>query len=102
LIALETLLLRDTNEAVQDNVATRVAFLIGKNVDERRSIIADFKVGYSLRSGFVHHGSLIDEAEKAEKFLAIAWHAIMVLLDSPIRFKNRSELLRYLEDRKLA
>jgi hypothetical protein len=100
-VALEMILLRNANEAVQDNVATRIAFLIGESVEERRRIISTTKNGYALRSAFVHHGARIEDTNAADEMLAVAWRALVELLNAPQRYRDVNELIRMLEDRKL-
>jgi hypothetical protein len=56
LVAVEALLLKSTSEPILTGLVYRVAHLVGKSVDERRTIMSDFKDGYDIRSGFVHHG----------------------------------------------
>jgi hypothetical protein len=100
-VSLEMILLRNANEAVQDNVATRIAFLIGQSVDERRLIISTVKEGYALRSAFVHHGVQVGDTNKADEMLKVAWRALVELLNAPQRFRDVNELIKALEDRKL-
>jgi hypothetical protein len=100
-VALEMILLRDVNEPVQDNIATRMAFVAGKSIEERRSIIAAVKTGYKLRSAFIHHGVRVEDTKSADEFLLVAWHTFVKLLDAAQRHRDQNELIKALEDRKL-
>lgn len=100
-VALEMILVRDANEPLQDNVATRIAFLVGSSLDDRRSIVTTIKSGYALRSKFVHHGARVADTQAADQFLVVAWRAFVALLDAAQRYQDQNELISTLEDRKL-
>lgn len=100
-VALEMIFLGNANEPVQDNVATRIAFLIGGSVEERRSIITSVKEGYALRSAFIHHGVAVTNTSAANNFLQIAWRALTAAISATQRFGARDQLIQFLEDRKL-
>ena len=54
--ALEMILLRNDTEPIQQNIGERMAFVVGRNVNERKAIINNFRRIYSVRSKFLHHG----------------------------------------------
>lgn len=56
IISLEALLL-DEREAIIDNLAERVAFIIGKNSDERNWFFDQVKRLYRIRCSIVHSGN---------------------------------------------
>jgi hypothetical protein len=100
-VALEMILLRDSNEAIQDSMATRMAFLVGRSIEERRSIIAKVKAGYALRSAFIHHGVQVEDVTAANEFLNVAWHSLVQLLGAAQQHRDQGDLIKALDDRKL-
>ena len=54
LVAVESLLLRDTNEPIKGSLSYRVARLATSTIEDRRKAKQDFLKGYDLRSKFVH------------------------------------------------
>jgi hypothetical protein len=100
-VALEMILLRDSNEAIQDNMAMRMAFIIGHTIEERRSIIAKVKAGYALRSAFIHHGVQVGDVTAANEFLNVAWFTLVQLLGAARQHHDQSDLIKALDDRKL-
>ena len=103
LIALESILLRNETEPVQQNLAERIAFAIEKTIDERKKIVKTIKKIYSIRSKFVHHGNqTIDEIEELNKFLNIAWRMFVFLTQNISSFKTKDEFITALEDLKFS
>ncbi len=102
LVALESVLLKDSNEPIQGNLADRMAFLIGKSLDERKDIVAVVKKVYATRSKFIHHGQTINDVTVLDKFLIYAWTSFLKLLGLRDQFKTRSELLVKLDEVKLS
>ena len=100
-VALEMILLRDSSEVIQDSIATRMAFLVGRSIEDRRSIIAKVKSGYALRSAFIHHGIQVEDVEAANEFLNVAWHSLVKLLGAAQQHRDQSDLIKALDDRKL-
>lgn len=100
-VALEMILIRDSNEAIQDNMAMRIAFLVGSTIEERRAIIIKVKAGYSLRSAFIHHGVQVEDITAANEFLQVAWLTLVQLLDMAQVHRDQSDLIKALDDRKL-
>jgi hypothetical protein len=100
-VALEMLLVRDGSESLQDNVATRMAFLVGKDLPTRKAIRKTVKEAYALRSKFIHHGNANVDPDAANPFLLIAWRTLLELVTSTSRFSHKDDLLNALEDRNL-
>jgi hypothetical protein len=101
IVALETLLVRDATEAIQQNLAERVAFTIGGSLAERKAIIAAIKDVYNLRSRFMHHGDQIDDVRAMEEFMQYAFAFFVTVLQRANEFTSRVVFLDALEDRKL-
>jgi hypothetical protein len=102
LVALESLLLLDGNEAIQGNLAERLAFLAGPTLEERRLVVETTRTVYRLRSNFVHHGKAVEDVEALERFLNYAWNALAAVLTSVDTYASRGDLISYLNDRRLA
>jgi hypothetical protein len=102
LVALESIFLKNTSEPIQQNLAERMAFLIGKSVDHRKQIIKNVKDVYGLRSAFIHHGVFIADFEVMEKFMLHAWYTIIQLISVVEKFKSKDDFISRLEERKLS
>ena len=103
LIALESVLLRNETEPVQQNLAERIAFAIAKTIEERRKIVKTIKKIYSIRSKFVHHGDqTIKEREELDNFLNIAWCMFVFLTQNINSFKTKDEFITALENLKFS
>jgi hypothetical protein len=80
LVALESLLLRNDSEPIQQNIGERLAFAIGKNIEDRIKIIKNVRAVYSYRSKFVHHGIELDnEIQDIRDFMLNVWFFIQSL-----------------------
>jgi hypothetical protein len=101
LVALESILLKNENESIQQNIGERMAFLIGKNISERKSIIERLKKAYEFRSAFLHHGRAIDNIEVLKKFMIDVWGCFIQLIHNAYRFKTKGQLIDEIEERKL-
>ena len=102
LVGIESILLKDSNEPITQNLSDRIAFLVGRDLQQRRDIVQSTKKAYKLRSDFVHHGASIESLEILQKFMEIAWHVILALIGSTRQLKTRQELLDHLDDRRLS
>jgi len=103
LIALESVLLRNETEPIQQNLAERIAFAIAKTIEERRKIVKTIKKIYSIRSKFVHHGDqTIEEGEELDNFLNIAWRMFVLLTQNINSFKTKDEFITALENLKFS
>jgi hypothetical protein len=100
--ALESMLLRDSNEPIQKNLGERMAFLIGQSIDERKQIVENVDVIYKARSAFVHHGQTPRDQEALDYFLPNAWATFGTLLGLVKRCETKAALISLLEDRKMA
>jgi len=102
LVALESILIQNETEPITKNLGERMAFLIGKDVEGRRAVIANVSDTYRLRSSFVHHGNSIEDLETLSKFMVNAWSCFHNLVFHQDRLKTKEELIAALENRKLA
>lgn len=102
LVALESILLRNSSEPIQQNLGERIAFIIGDSLEKRKRIIKVTRDTYTLRSCFVHHGRSIDNLETMREFMQYAWQAIVSLIHQSNSVSTVNALLDVLDDRKLS
>lgn len=102
LVAMESVLLRNDTESIQQNVGERMAFLITNDVDKRRQIIRNLKAAYTLRSRFIHHGHTIEERETIWHFMVNAWSLFTTLAKVSQRYETKENLIDELEVMKLS
>jgi len=102
LVAVESMLLRNSNEPIGQNIGERMAFLIGNSLETRKAVVANLDEVYRLRSSFIHHGDSIGDLEALSTFMLNAWTCFVNLLGNADRFQTKDELISALEDRKLS
>lgn len=102
--SIESLLLRDSNEPIQKNLAERMAFIVGKSLDERKKIVTNVEEFYRIRSGLIHHGqeAAVQDIEVIDKFFFSVWWTFRRLLAEVDRYETKEQLLANLEDQKLS
>lgn len=102
--ALESLLLRDPNEPVQNNISERLAFIIGTDLDGRRFVKKEMKKLYRLRSDIVHGRQ--DEVTEGELNLLERFTRSCLISfcnEAPfMNFTNDSQLFEWVEEKKLS
>jgi hypothetical protein len=103
---MESILLRNDTEPIQQNVGERMAFIntagSQNTVEERQRIIRNLKEAYALRSKFVHHGSSVEDRETVRQFMINAWALFTTLAKASQRFETKEELIDHLEAMKLS
>jgi len=98
LVGLESILLRNDSEPIQQNLSDRIAFACGKNITERKSIVSIVKKVYSIRSGFIHHGNTsFEEYQSIEQFMKIAFNMFLSLANNSESFKTKLECIDAIE-----
>jgi hypothetical protein len=102
LSALESMLLRDSNEPIQKNLGERMAFLIGQSPAERKDIVKNIDATYRIRSAFVHHAQTARHIETVDRFLINAWTTFSRLMDLSVKYKTKAALIGALEDLKMS
>ena len=86
-ISLEAVLL-DEHEAIVDNLAERVAFIIGRNSNERNWLFDQMKRLYRLRSSIVHSGNTDIQRSDLELLQRLINYRCIVNLLSFYQSKN--------------
>jgi hypothetical protein len=102
LVSLESILLLGTSESIQQNVGERMAFIIGKNVNDRQAVIKNLKKAYALRSSFIHHGRSIKDFDIVRNFMRNAWLVFRTLIKNAEQFSSREQLIDMIERQKLS
>ncbi|MGA2611357.1 MAG: hypothetical protein ABSH01_28250 [Terriglobia bacterium] len=101
LAAVESILLRDSNEPVGKNIGERLAFVIGRTAEERTAIRDNVTHVYALRSAFLHHGRALREMDSLELFMRYVWTGFVALIHGMDKFRTKQELIEALERRKM-
>jgi len=102
--ALESLLLFDENEPIQNNIAERSAFLLSKKFEERKEIKKTIKTFYKKRSRVVHHGEGSISISDLYYLSFIVQNVIFILIKKMdvIPLRKTEDLHQYLERIKLS
>ena len=101
--ALESVLLRSESEPIQSAISERLAFVVGRDANQRAEIARLLKRVYGLRSRFVHHGrdpADNEDLRAVKKLLYFAWTFFFQLVFATREFKTRTEFLDRVEVRK--
>jgi hypothetical protein len=101
LAAVESLLLRDSNEPVVKNVSERLAFVVGVTLQERIAVRNNAAQVYGLRSAFLHHGRAPREMDPLELFMRHVWRGFVALIHDMDKFRTKQDLIEALERRKM-
>ena len=103
LIAVESILLRDSSEFIQQAIAERVAFLISEDLQERKAIVKDMKALYTARSKYIHHGQMsFSDSSLVSRVLRYSWRVFIALLNHMAKISTKEELFEELDDLKLS
>lgn len=98
LVSLETLLLKNTSEPIQNSVGLRLSFLTRKEIEKRKEVIELIKQSYILRSSYIHHGKKKENYDLLQKLQHLVWQTIINTLKSTDKFRTQEEFLNYIED----
>jgi hypothetical protein len=100
LVALESLLLKDGHENVQQNIGERLAFFSTNEPAKRREIVALTISCYNYRSRFLHHGRDEHELEILSDFMILAWGFLLRLIKRNMEFTTKAEFIQAIEEVK--
>lgn len=102
--AIESLLLKDSNEPIQKNLGERMAFIIGSSASDRKAIIRNVEEFYQIRSALIHHGreTSREDFDVIDNFFFNVWFSFARLLNEIDKYETREELYAALEDKKLS
>ncbi len=102
LSAMESLLLLNDTESIQQNLGERLALLVGQNLQERRDICDLTRKLYRMRSRFVHHAEHLTDYALLERYMEYAWLGQITALRNTAAFADHREFLRAIDDKKLS
>jgi hypothetical protein len=101
LSALESILLRNENEPIQQNLAERMAVFTAQELTKRKSIINTIKSTYGIRSRYLHHGHTSSELELISEFMMCTWVFIIQLIANVEQFSSKESFISAIDDQKL-
>lgn len=101
LSSLESVLLKNESEPIQQNLAERVAVFTAKELDKRKFIIKTIKSVYGVRSRYLHHGHISSELKLISDFMMQVWVFFIQLLANIDQFKTQEEFVNAIDDHKL-
>lgn len=93
LVAVESMLLKDSSEPIQDNIGERMAYILGSTAQERMDIVSLVKHVYAIRSRFVHHGQRPTDMEVLARFMKKVWILFIQFILSHSTITTKVELL---------
>lgn len=100
LVAVESMLLRNASEPVQDNIGERMAYLVGDSPADRMEIERLVKRVYELRSQFVHHGQRPKDMDTLARFMEKVWVLFIHLIFNLTAVSTKDEMLDALKRMK--
>jgi hypothetical protein len=104
MISLESILIFNTSEPLQANIAERVAFLLSNNYNDRKSDKAAILRFYDIRSKIVHHGEMYVSLEDVNELTSITRAVLFKLLQlkNKLLLVDHDNLRQYFERIKLS
>jgi hypothetical protein len=102
LVAIESVLLKNDSESIQQNIGERMAILVERTAEKRKQVIKKVKEVYAARSGFIHHGRTIDETESIATFMFNSYRFFQILIMDINKFENKLEFIEKIEEIKLS
>lgn len=103
-VALESLLIFNENEPITNNIAERVAFLLGDKYEERKEIKKRMKDLYGVRSKIVHHGDVDITRYDLRDLTEVTQSVIinLILRKDELGIKSKEDLYEWFEKQKLS
>ena len=99
--ALESMLLKNENEPITQNIADRLAYIIGTTAERRVEIVSIVKQVYAVRSKFVHHGkSNVDDTNLLSDFMILVFSAFHFFIKNKDNFTDKEALLAHIDKMK--
>ena len=102
LSSLESILLKNENEPIQQNLAERLAVFTAQELPKRKAIIKMIKSVYGVRSRYLHHGHTSSELQLISDFMMQVWIFYIQLLAKVTRFRTQEEFVTAIDDHKLS
>ena len=102
LSSLESILLKNENEPIQQNLAERIAVFTAQELAKRKAIIKMIKSIYGVRSRYLHHGHSSAELKLISDFMMQVWIFYIQLLANVTRFRTQEDFVNAIDDHKLS
>ena len=102
LSSLESIMLKNESEPIQQNLAERVAVFTTQELKERKSIIKTIKSIYAIRSKYLHHGHVSSELKLISDFMVQVRIFFIRLLANAHLFSTQEKFVNTIDDQKLA
>lgn len=102
LSSLESILLKNDSEPIQQNLSERIAFFIEKKLDKRKEIIKNIRHIYSFRSKFLHHGHTLNDLQEFTFFFTNVWLFFVKLIYHHNKFSTKQNFIASIDDIKLS
>ena len=102
LASLESIMLKNENEPIQQNLAERVAVFTAQELKVRKSIIKTIKSVYGIRSKYLHHGHISSELKLVSDFMIQVRMFFIKLLANVDLFRTQEQFVNAIDDNKLA
>lgn len=100
MVALETLLLKNSSERIKSTLQRRCAAALSRFGFDAAEVIASIGLAYKLRSNFLHHGKVLSPTELGEVGAALRISRAMISVSCTTRdvsVRTRSSYLPYLD-----
>ena len=92
--ALDSFLLQDQNESIQQSIAQPIAYTVAIT-PEKRMEFADLVIrAYGLRSRFIHHAKTIEETDVVQEFVLLVWSFWLKLILIHTKFATRADFAK--------
>lgn len=102
LSSLESVLLKNENEPIQQNLAERIAVFTERELTKRKAIIKTIKAVYGIRSKYLHHGHTSSELELITEFMRYVWVFFWHMVENADQFNSKEDFISAIDDHKLA
>ena len=102
LASLESIMLKNENEPIQQNLAERVAVFTAQELKVRKPIIKTIKSVYGIRSKYLHHGHISSELKLVSDFMIQVRMFFIKLLANVDQFRTQQQFVNAIDDHKLA
>ena len=102
LSALESILLKNQSEPIQQNLGERLAIFSATELNDRKIILKNVRSVYDLRSRYLHHGHSSSELEEIQNFLMNVWIFFVKIVGNRQTYSTKEEFLIRIDDEKLS
>ena len=102
LSAMESLLLRNPSEPIQQNLSERIAIFVENELHKRKQVVKRVRAAYDMRSKYLHHGYERGDLDNTKQFLRTAWMFFTQVVANTDTFQTRDDFINAIDDFKLS